>query len=164
MMQAGVVLNGMYMDRAQEQLQAKEERKKRNGRKRLMDDGNAKLFTDDKFFNLCVAEEQEREKDAIAKEQQHVQRETYVVTLMEWKKTNDAIRERNEAKKAIFNEALRAWEGERETAKREKRRPGWAKPKWKDYGPETLIQHSKRVEAEDEDEESSSSGDDGSEY
>jgi hypothetical protein len=48
---------------------------------------------------------------------------------MEWKKMNDAIRERNEAKKAIFNEALKAWEDDRDAAKREKRQTGWTKPK-----------------------------------
>jgi DDE superfamily endonuclease len=159
-MQAGVVLAGMYVDRAQEQLQAVEEKKKKNGKKRLMGDGKAKLFTGDEFYNLCVADEQERKKDAAVKEQRHIQRETHTVTLVEWKKVNDAIRERNEAKRAVFNEALKAWEDDRDAAKREKRRPGWTKPRWKDYSPEILIQRPKRVEAGDEDEESSSSDDD----
>ena len=67
-MQAGVVLAGMYIDRTQERLQATEEKKKKGGKKRLMGDGKAKLFTGDKFYNLCVADEQEREKDATIKE------------------------------------------------------------------------------------------------
>jgi hypothetical protein len=65
-MQAGVVLAGMYIDRAQEQLQATEEKERKNGKKRLMGDGKAKLFTGDEFYNLCIADEQEREKDATA--------------------------------------------------------------------------------------------------
>ena len=163
-MQVGVVLAGMYMDWAQEQLQAVEQKKKKNGKKRLMGDGKAKLFTDDEFYNLCIEDEQEREKDTADKEQQHIQRETHIAALMEWKKKNDAIRNRNEEKKATFNEALKAWEDDRDAAKREKRRPRWTKPRWKGYSPEVLIQCPKRVEAEDDDDESSSCDDDDSKY
>jgi len=83
-----------------------------------------------------------------------------VAALVGWKEMNGAIKERNEAKKVIFNDALKAWEDDRDAAKREKRRPRLTKPRWKDYGPETLIQHPKRVEFADKDDESSSSNDD----
>ena len=119
-MQAGVVLAGMYVDRAQEQLQAVEEKKKKNGKKRLMGNRKAKLFTGDEFYNLCVADEQEREKDAAVKEQRRIQRETHTATLVEWKRANDAIRERNDAKRVVFNEALKAWEDDKDAVKREK--------------------------------------------
>jgi len=129
-----------------------------------MGNGKAKLFTGDKFYNLCVEDEQEREKDTTDKEQWCIQRETHTATLMEWKKKNDAIRERNEAKKVIFNEALKAWEDDRDAARREKQWSRWTKPKWKDYGPEVLIQCPKCVGAGNDDEESSSCDDDDSEY
>ena len=159
-MQAGLVLAGMYVDRAQEQLQSAEEKKDKKGKKRLMGDGKAKLFTGDDFYNLCVADEQERVNDAAAKEQRHIQKETHVAALVEWKKTNDAIRERNEAKKENFRNALKAWEDEKDAAKRDKHRPGWTKPKWKEYSPETLLVRPKRAEVEGEDEELSGTDED----
>jgi hypothetical protein len=158
-MQAGVVLAQMYVDRAQGQLQALEGRKEKQGKKRLLGDGSAKWFSGDAFYDQCVADEQAREGDAEAKEKRRVEREDHATQLAAWKKENMAIRERNDTKKVIFGDAVKAWLTERAISKQEKRRPGWAKPKWKDYDPERLLPRPKRLvveedeEGEDDDEE-----------
>jgi hypothetical protein len=56
-----------------------------------------------------------------------------------WKKKNDLIRERNEAKKVTFAADVTVWEAEKEAAKAERRKRDWDKPKWKDYEPEVLL-------------------------
>ncbi|KAJ3805110.1 hypothetical protein F5876DRAFT_52391 [Lentinula aff. lateritia] len=52
--QAGLVLSNLYSVQVNRQLRAKEEKKSTKGKKRLMGDGKAKLFTGDEFYQLCV--------------------------------------------------------------------------------------------------------------
>ncbi|KAJ7436663.1 hypothetical protein B0H11DRAFT_2206972 [Mycena galericulata] len=154
-MQAGVVLAGMYTDRAHSQLQAQEEKKARKNGRRKMGDGKAKYFMGDEFIQLCIEDERLKEQGAVEKEGRRVQREAHAEELVSWKKTNDQIRERNEARKAQFEADKAVWEVEKKAeAKAEKRRPGWLKPKWIDYGPEKQMARPKKpVDDEDEEEE-----------
>ncbi|KAK7007224.1 centromere protein B [Favolaschia claudopus] len=146
-MQAGVVLAGMYAERAQRQLQAADERKgkEKSGGKLKMGYGKAKWFTPDAFIPI----------EAAAKKGRKRERQRHAVVLAEWKKKNDQIRERNEAKKA-------EWELEKEQAKLVGRRPGWLKPKWKDWDPEVLLPRPKKSKSgeDDEDDESEDGEDD----
>ncbi|KAJ7814466.1 hypothetical protein B0H13DRAFT_1664783 [Mycena leptocephala] len=158
-MQAGVLLSGMYVNRAQAQLQEVEERKAKKKTKRKMGDGKAKWFTGDAFIQLCIDDEQRKEEETAGKEDRQVQREECAGELAEWKKENDLIRGRNEAKKEVFEADKAAWEIEKDDAKADKRRPGWAKPKWKDYKPELLL---KRPKAPVEDKEEDSDDGEGS--
>ncbi|KAJ6555225.1 hypothetical protein B0H10DRAFT_1727415, partial [Mycena sp. CBHHK59/15] len=115
--------------RAQMQLQGVEERKTKKRGRQKMGDGKAKYFTGDEFFQLCVEDEAAKEAEAAEKEQRRDQRENHASELATWKKKNDDIRSRNEEKKARFGVNKAAWEVERTTAKSEKRRPSWTKPK-----------------------------------
>ncbi|KAJ7450838.1 hypothetical protein FB451DRAFT_1285273 [Mycena latifolia] len=145
-MQAGVVLAGMYVNRAQNQLQEAEERKGKKKSRRKMGDGKAKWFTSDAFIQLCIDDDQRREEEERGKEGRQVARETRAAELAEWKKKNDLIRARNEAKKELFEADKAAWELEKAEAKADKRRPAWQKPKWKDYNPEPLLPRPKKLE------------------
>lgn len=133
-MHAGAVLSNMYASRAQTQLQTQETRKSRKKGKRKMGDGKAKYFTGDEFYQLAVEDERQRLEEEAGKDQRKTQRAAHAIELVEWKKENDAIRERNEAKKQLMVADVEAWEAEKQAAKEEKRRRGWEKPKWKDYG------------------------------
>ncbi|KAJ7442313.1 hypothetical protein FB451DRAFT_1057607 [Mycena latifolia] len=138
-MQAGVMLAGMYSNRAHTQLQAQETRRQRKSGKKRMGDGKAKYFTGDEFFNLAVNDARQREEDEVGKEQRKMQRAAHAAELALWKQKNEAIKQRNEAKRVTFASDSTAWELEKAAAKLEKRRPGWEKPKWKDYGAEQML-------------------------
>ncbi|KAJ7245408.1 hypothetical protein B0H12DRAFT_984099, partial [Mycena haematopus] len=60
-MQAGVVLAGMYVNRAQSELQEAEQRKVKNKSWRKMGDGKAKWFTSDTFIQMCITDEKKKE-------------------------------------------------------------------------------------------------------
>jgi hypothetical protein len=152
-MQAGVVLAGMYVNRAQGQLQAAEERKGKNKSWWKMGDGKAKWFTSDAFIQMCVDDEKRKEDEEKGKEGRQVAQEAHAAELAEWKKQNNLIHGRNEAKKQVFEADKAAWELEKAEAKADKRRPAWPKPKWKDYEAELLLPRPKKA-VEDEDEDS----------
>ncbi|KAJ7167941.1 hypothetical protein C8R46DRAFT_1094557 [Mycena filopes] len=156
-MQAGVLLAGMYSNRAQTQLQAQETRTTRKkGGRRKMGDGKAKYFTGEDFFRMAQTDAREKEEEVVNKEQRRVARESHAGVLADWQAMNNAIRERNEAKKVTFAADVVAWEAERDEAKAEKQKKQWDKPKWKDYAPEVLLPRPKKpVDDESSSEEES---------
>ncbi|KAJ7720262.1 hypothetical protein B0H16DRAFT_1336119 [Mycena metata] len=148
--QAGAVLGGMWNKRAQVQLQTQETRKARRKGKGRMGDGKAKWFTGDDFFELAKKDALERAEETVGKEQRKVAREAHTVELAVWKRDNERVRERNEARKVTFDADTAAWEAEKEAAKAEKRKRGWEKPKRKEYNFETLLPRPKKVVEDDE--------------
>ncbi|KAJ6530593.1 hypothetical protein B0H19DRAFT_871096, partial [Mycena capillaripes] len=108
--QAGAVLSGMYNKRAQTQLQAQETRKARRKGKGRMGDGKAKWLTGDDFFNFTKEDARQREEEAEGKEQRKVAREAHAAELAVWKRDNEQIRERNDARKVTFAADTEAWE------------------------------------------------------
>ncbi|KAJ7024115.1 hypothetical protein C8F04DRAFT_1010993, partial [Mycena alexandri] len=151
--QGGAVLSGMYNKRAQAQLQAQETRQARRKGKGRMGDGKAKWFTSDGFFELSKEDAREREEEAEGKEQRKTARDAHAVELAVWKRDNERIRERNEAKKVTFAADTAAWEAEKAAAKAAKRKRGWDKPKWKEYQPKNLLPRPKKTVQEDSDDE-----------
>jgi hypothetical protein len=152
-MQAGVVLANIYTSRVQGQLQAAEERKLNKGKKRLMGDGKAKLFSGNEFYTLCVEDERKKAEEEAAAGQRRVQRESHAAALAAWKTACDAIKDRNRQKKQDFEKALAEWEAERAVAKAERRRPSWVQPRWRrDFQPERLPERPKRQDNEEEEE------------
>ncbi|KAJ3977058.1 hypothetical protein EV361DRAFT_958213 [Lentinula raphanica] len=142
-MQAGVILSNIYAVQVNKQLQAKEDKEKSKGKKKLMGNGKAKLFTGDEFYKLCEEHEQHQQKTA-----------------------EDAV-ERREAreKKERYDEAVALWEAEKAKAKAEKRRAGWCKPKWReDFKPESLKPRPKRVAEEDDEDDDDGEGKSGDEH
>ncbi|KAJ7149853.1 hypothetical protein C8R43DRAFT_887818 [Mycena crocata] len=153
-MQASTILAGMYVDQARAQLQGAEERKLKKKSRRKLGDGKAKYFTGDEFVQLCIDDAKQKEQEATGKEERRVQREAHAGEIVAWRKKNEEIRTRNDVKKEQFALDKAAWEVEKAEAKTEKRRPGWVKPKWKDYNAEGLLPRPKKpAEEEDEDDE-----------
>ncbi|KAJ7019762.1 hypothetical protein C8F04DRAFT_1146806 [Mycena alexandri] len=159
-MQAGVLLAGMYSTRAQTQLQAQETKttKKKKGGRRKMGDGKAKYFTGEDFFRMAQQDALDKEEEEANKEKRKVDKESRAGVLADWQAMNNAIRDRNEAKKVTFSADVVAWEAERDEARAEKRKRAWDKPKWKDYTPELLLPRPKKP-ADDEDSDSSTDAD-----
>jgi hypothetical protein len=158
-MQAGVVLANIYSSRVQGQLQAREEKKKNKGKKRLMGDGKAKFFSGDEFYAMCVEDERQRAEGEAEAAERKSQRENHAAVLAAWKKECDGIRDRNREKKTEYQAAVIEWEAEKAAAKLEKRRAGWPKPKWKqDYEPEVMPERPKK-NADDDDDDESDDGD-----
>jgi hypothetical protein len=160
-MQAGIVLANIYSSWVQGQLQAREE-KKNKGKKRLMGDGKAKFFLGDKFYALCVDDEQQRTEGEADAAERKIRRESHVVVLAAWKKDCDGIRDRNREKKMKYDTSVIDWETEKAAAKSEQRWPGWPKPKWRqDYKPEVMPERPKKSIEEDGDESDNGNGDNG---
>ncbi|KAJ3746480.1 hypothetical protein DFH05DRAFT_953283 [Lentinula detonsa] len=166
LVQAGAVISNLYAMRANKQMQGSEEKAKNRGKgkKRLMGDGKAKLFTGDEFYGLCLDDEQKRQQELDDAHERRDMQQAHAGKLAEWKKQNDRIKERNEGKKVEYNKAVAAWEAERDQAKAEKRRTQWTKPKWREeYQPENLLPRPKKTTADadvDNDNEEESEDDD----
>ncbi|KAJ3724097.1 hypothetical protein C8R42DRAFT_543765, partial [Lentinula raphanica] len=109
-MQAGVILSNIYAVQVNKQLQAKEDKEKSKGKKKLMGDGKAKLFTGDEFYKLCEEHEQHQQKTAEDAVERREAREVHAERLAEWKRENEAIKERNKKKKERYDEAVALWE------------------------------------------------------
>ncbi|KAJ7226500.1 hypothetical protein B0H12DRAFT_1030463 [Mycena haematopus] len=153
-MQASTVLAGLYNSRAQSQLQAAEERKRRKMGNKKMGDGKAKYFSGDDFYQLCVEDDQKKEDEAAEKEKRRAEREAHAERVATWQEANDGIRARNAERRTEYAVDVAAWEVERTAAKADRRRSGWPKPKLADYGIETLLpKPKKRAQDDDEDEE-----------
>lgn len=149
-MQAATILGGMYVDRAQKQLQALEKKKTEKSKKKLMGDGLPKLLDGDTFFQRVVDHEEQTEREKAEKEQRTTIRAAHSKEITQWQENETARVARNKVKRALHKEVLAAWEEERQRAKAEKRRPGWIKPK---LGPiEKPIPRPKTQAGDDEEE------------
>jgi hypothetical protein len=152
-MQASTVLAGMYNERAQSQLQAAEERKRRKTGNRKMGNGKAKYFSGDNFYKMCVEDEQKKLDEMAEKEKRQAEREVYAQKLATWQGANNAIRARNSERREEFAADVAAWEDEKTAAKVAKRRPAWAKPKIADYEIEVLLPKTKKKELEEQEDD-----------
>lgn len=129
-MQATVVLNTLFVAKAQTQLQAAEESAKpKPKKKRLMTDGMPRLLDGDVFFDSVVQQQEEAVREEREKEERREVREQHAERISEWKKEDKARIERNNECREKHQEAVKLWEAERDLAKSEKRRPHWKKPK-----------------------------------
>ncbi|KAJ6543096.1 hypothetical protein B0H19DRAFT_856725, partial [Mycena capillaripes] len=115
--------------KAQSQLQAAEERKRRKTGHRKMGDGKAKYFSGDDFYKLCEEDEQRRLDGAAEKEKRQADREAHVGRLATWQEANNVIRGRNAERREKYAADVAAWEVEKAAAKADRRRPDWIKPK-----------------------------------
>lgn len=129
-MQAQTVLHSMYVEDMRGQLQGKEEKKAQAKKKgKINMDGRAKILTQDTIFNM-VKEAQEA-KDA-AKEAALKRKDAkskYSEAMEVWKVREMDRKERNGALKAGWALEVKKWEVERDSAKFDKRKPRWTKPK-----------------------------------
>ncbi|KAJ7724119.1 hypothetical protein B0H16DRAFT_1597172, partial [Mycena metata] len=120
--------------RAQAQLQAAEERKRRKTGKRKMGDGKAKYFSGDDFYCLCVEDDEKKEQEAAEKLKRAADREAHTSRLATWQEANEAIRTKNAERRAEYSTDVASWETKKAAAKAEKRRPNWPNPSWRIMG------------------------------
>ena len=63
------------------------------------------------------------------KEERARKREGHAVVVAEWKNNEAARKARNNEVRKSHQDAVKAWEAERDLVKEEKRKPRWTKPK-----------------------------------
>ncbi|KAH9173140.1 hypothetical protein EDB89DRAFT_1850569 [Lactarius sanguifluus] len=131
-MQAQTVLQSMYLEGVRGQLQAQEEKKiKKRKTGKINMDGRAKILTQDDIIE-GVKEWQDGQDKAVEeaaskkKAREHWQ---YNLAMDVWKVREMDQKERNAKLKGGWEDDVRKWGIERDSAKQEHRKPKWTKPK-----------------------------------
>jgi hypothetical protein len=129
-MQAQTVLQSMYLEGVQGQLQAQENKKtKKRKTGKINMDGRAKILTQDDII-AGVKEWQDGQDKAVeeaaskkrAKEQYNTAMDIWKVREMDRKQCNAELKGR-------WDDEVREWGIERDSAKCDRRKPRWTKPK-----------------------------------
>ncbi len=128
-MQAGLVLQGVYVERAHERLEGLEGKGRVKKKQKLMGDGLPHLLDGDEFFDRVVEFEAAQTQKEAEKEQRRGEREAYDEQIEQWKMACAERDARVAAQRDRFARAKVLWEEERDLAKQERRRIGWKKPK-----------------------------------
>ncbi|KAI0045574.1 hypothetical protein FA95DRAFT_1462509, partial [Auriscalpium vulgare] len=109
-MQAGVVLQDMYVKRSQRQLQRQEEKQANKGKKRVLGDGFAHLLTRDAFYTAVENFEQAQEKEKLDKQARQDRRGEYREAVDLWRVQETARKARIKKKRAEYHTAVEAWQ------------------------------------------------------
>ena len=130
-MQAETLLQCVYVQGVRGQLQGQEEKKAKaaqTGRLNLKD-GKAKVLTQNDIFEGIKAAHEARDaaKEALSKRKDAKERYTEAMTM--WKVREMDRKERNDRVKGIWKQDVKRWEAERDSAKYDRRKPRWKKPK-----------------------------------
>jgi hypothetical protein len=128
-MQSTTVLHSMYCDNVSEQLAAQEDKQKKRKTGQLNGDGLPRLLTGDEFHKQVVEHEAAAEEEKVERENRRKLKEAQSGVMAAWKEADNTRKQRNKDQRSTYHEELRLWEVERNLAKQEKRRTGWAKPK-----------------------------------
>ncbi|KAF8257132.1 hypothetical protein EI94DRAFT_1818905 [Lactarius quietus] len=111
-MQAQTVLQSMYLEGMQGQLQAQKEKKlKKRKTGKINMDGRAKILTQDDIIDKKKVREQ------------------YSVAMDTWKAQESSRKERNTQLKVEWEVEVKEWNAERDSAKLEHWKPKWMKPR-----------------------------------
>lgn len=129
-MQAQTVLQSMYLEGVQGQLQAQEDKKtKKRKTGKINMDGRAKILTQDDIIE-GVKEWQDGQDKAIEEAASKKKaKEQYNLAMDVWKVREMDRKEHNAELKSKWEEEVRKWCIERDDAKRDHRKPRWMKPK-----------------------------------
>ena len=128
-MQANVILQDLYVKRTQEHLQEHEERKKKKKSKKLMGDSLPKLLDSNVFYTQVSEHHEDAKKKLKAKSDRQGQRGEQAAAIAEWKRTEKERKTLNEETRLAHQNAMRAWEQERNLAKAKRCKVRWTKPK-----------------------------------
>ena len=151
-MQSVTVLQNIYVRQNNKHLLAYEEKqKKRREKNRMFSDGLAKLLDDDVFYDKVVEMEEAVKRKEGERENRKIAREQRVEALAAWKKQEERQKEHNTMIQVAHQEAVRQWENKWDTAKSEKWRVRWGKPKQGKL--EAAIPRPKKVDLGNTDEE-----------
>lgn len=126
-MQAATVLQNMYVERVQGQLQAQEEKGGKKKRK-LLGDGLPRLMDGDEFFLKVREVEASQEQEKAEKDARKAEKDRYDKEMDAWKVAEKARKQRVAAQREQYHKALTEWEQERALAKKEHRRATLGKP------------------------------------
>jgi hypothetical protein len=129
-LQAQSILHSAHVEDLRGQLQGSEEKKAQSqNRGRINMDGKPKILTQDEIFNAVVKANTDRDaaKDATVKRKDAKSKYTDAVGV--WKVREMDRKERNGALKSKWEEDVRKWEVERNSAKYDHRKPRWTKLK-----------------------------------
>ncbi|THU97498.1 hypothetical protein K435DRAFT_662679 [Dendrothele bispora CBS 962.96] len=127
-LQSCMVLNSAYCDRLRHQLQAQEESRKKKMNNRLMGDGNPILLTSADFVRKVEEYTKNVEERENAAQGRREERAEIAKMKQQWDELNKERLEKNEKRKAQFQEDCKIWDEN----KRRKVSQG-ARPKWRDY-------------------------------
>ncbi|EPQ54119.1 hypothetical protein GLOTRDRAFT_94485 [Gloeophyllum trabeum ATCC 11539] len=118
--QAALVLHSHYLERAQAELHAKEEKQKKGKNYKLMGDGS-------EFFNKVLEHKTLMLAEADAREVRRIQREERNGLMAKWRVQESKRKARNKEKHCHWQEKVKDWEAERDLTKAEKRQPSKAR-------------------------------------
>ncbi|KAF8264065.1 hypothetical protein EI94DRAFT_1490813, partial [Lactarius quietus] len=129
-MQAQMVLQSMYLEGMQGQLQAQEEKKlKKRKTGKINMDGWAKILTQDDIID-GVKEWQDLQDEAVEDAVQKKKvREQYSMAMDTWKSQESSWKEQNTQLKVEWEVEVKEWNAEQDSAKLEHRKPKWMKPR-----------------------------------
>ena len=166
-LQSMMVLQRLYCQRVRRQLNTKEVKDSKKGKKggRILGDGLPKLLTSDEFIALVDKHEVAMEKAERAKQARKALRAQYEVELAEWELNEEGRKERNVALLQEFETMLTNWENARKAAKGARAKlKDWdqqnPKPKKKDFVEKAVVKPKlKKVDIMEGDEEVGVGGD-----
>ncbi len=129
-MQAQTVLQSMYLEGVQGQLQAQEEKKiKKRKTGKINMDGWAKILTQDNIIEGMKEWQDGQDKAVEEATSKKKAKEQYNLAMDVWKVREMDRKERNAKLKGGWEDDMRKWGIERDSAKQEHCKPKWTKPK-----------------------------------
>lgn len=131
-MQAETIFQCVYVQRVRGQLQGQEEKKGKSaqtGQLPNTKDGKAKVLTQDEILDGVKASHEARDaaKEALSKRKDA--KEQYTQAMGEWKVRKIDVKERNDGTQTAWKQDVKWWELERDSAKFDRQKPRWMKPK-----------------------------------
>jgi len=129
-LQAQSILHSAHVEDLRGQLQGQEEKKAKGQNKgRINMDGRPKILTQDEIMNAVVKAHAERDakKDAAVKRKDA--KAKYAEAIGIWKVREMDRKEQNSVLKTEWEKDVRKWEVEKNSAKCDRRKPRWTKPK-----------------------------------
>ncbi|KAI1795546.1 hypothetical protein LXA43DRAFT_1080042 [Ganoderma leucocontextum] len=129
-MQGAVVLDGLYVGRVQEKMQAYDEKAgKGKGKRKLLGDGLPKLLDGDDFHGKVVEHNKQQEQEKVAKAQRRGDKEKFRELVKAWEEEGRVRSGRVAAARAEHKLKVAEYEAEVRLAKRERRQSTLQKPK-----------------------------------
>jgi DDE superfamily endonuclease len=129
-MQAQTVLQSMYLEGVQGQLQAQEDKKiKKRKTGKINMDGRAKILTQDDIVEGVKEWQDCRDKAIEEAASKKKAKNQYSLAMDVWKVREMDRKGHNAELKGKWEEDVREWGIERDSAKTDRRKPRWTKPK-----------------------------------
>jgi hypothetical protein len=106
-LQSTVILQDAYLHRVQGQLEAKEGKRNKGGG--VLNDGHARLLTEDEFIEKVAEKDRQKASKQAEKERRKVVMAEYKVALDEWKKIEEERKRWNASRKLEWKREVDEW-------------------------------------------------------